>query len=85
MSRLYEAAALAFGMLTLVLLTAIAMWMGNHAAVRMMIGCILAAYFCQVCGGVFERNGVRWVQAASFVFWLASVVLGALAVWLMVR
>lgn len=82
MTRLYEAAALAYGIATLALLTGIAMWFGDAFAVRMMVGSIVSAYVCQAFAALHD-TGHEQAGYPSLVAWIGSIGFGAAAIWSM--
>lgn len=85
MTRLYEAAALAYGLATMAALTVIAMWLGDALALKLMIGVWVSAYGCQVltAWSTFWPDK-KWIKPAGFTAWAASVAFGAAAIWYMV-
>lgn len=86
---LYEAAALVYGLVVLVMLTVIAMWLGDRDAVIAMLGALVFAYGCQVFTaivhvGASEGKDFALAFYASLVLWALSAACGAWAIVLMV-
>jgi hypothetical protein len=87
MTRLYEIAALAYGLFAMTLITGVALWLGDRSAALLMVGCVCAAYVCQVAAAIADRPdnateaqvytvalvcaSIAW--AASILFALAAI------------
>lgn len=85
MTRLYEAAALAYGLVTLILLTAVAAGFHDVFAVKCMVGAMVAAYACQVfTAWTTFWPAERWINWLGLVAWAISVAFGGAAIWSMV-
>lgn len=90
---LYEAAALIYGLVTLVTLMIVAMWLGERTAVLLMVGAQVSAYGCQVLaamGHIFATDEpepsreVKWLVGVSWCLWAVSAVFAGAAIAIMV-
>lgn len=85
MTRLYEIAALAYGLFAMTLLTGVALWLGDRSAALLMIGCVCAAYVCQAAAGFADAaphsaNTDAWFANIAIVAWIISILFALAAI-----
>lgn len=88
MEKVFAAGAMAFGAVTLALLTAMAMWLGDATAVKIMLGSTVLAYLCQWAAATAwlmpSGDGNKWLARSALTLMLGSWAFGAAAIWYMV-
>lgn len=85
MTRLYEIAALAYGLFAMTLLTGVAVWLGDRSAALLMIGCVCAAYVCQCATAYFVvAPETMFFGRVGYVSWCVSILFALAAIGHMV-
>jgi len=78
--RDFEIAALVYGLVTLVLLTVVALVLGDRVAVLLMLGAVCSAYVCQAAFAMAITAREDWLVKMASATWAASVIFSVAAV-----